>query len=212
MDARVLELINLELDGRLDAAGRTELEAALANDPAARARREQLHAVARKLADAPAPAPPLDFRDSVLRHLPQRGNQRLRTRRFWRGGLALAASVVAAALVLRVVQHGPELAPDQLGATLAPATASVTPTPRPGGLSLVFTRPDTPADLIIELSGQGPLTAFGDRGAAPIVEGRRIVIAAAGGSFTVHVSGDIKDFKANLVRGGTVTPVTVRTP
>jgi hypothetical protein len=212
MDARTLDLINLELDGRLDAAGRAELEAALANDPAARTRREQLRAVARKLADAPAPALPLDFRDSVLRRLPQRVDQRLRARKFWRGGLALAASVVAAVVVLRVVQHGPALSPDQLGATLAPATATVTPTPRPGGLSLNFALPQAPADLVIDLPGEGPLTASGERGAAPIVEGRRIVVVAAGGSFAVHVSGDVDGFSANLVRGEAVTPVTVRAP
>ena len=38
MDARVLELLNLELDGRLDDAGRAELELALKNSPVARTR------------------------------------------------------------------------------------------------------------------------------------------------------------------------------
>lgn len=212
MDARTLDLINLELDGRLDAAGRAELEASLANDPAARARREQLRAVARALSDAPAPALPPDFRDSVLRHVPQRNNQRQRARKFWRGGLALAASVVAAVVVLRVVQDGPELGADQFGATLAPVTASMTMAPRDGGLSLKFALPPGPADLVIELSGDGPLAAFGERGATPIVEGRRIVVVAAGGRFAVHVSGDIDAVTANLVRGEAVTPVTVRTP
>ena len=210
MDARTLDLINLELDGRLDAAGRAELEAALANDPAARARREQLRAVARALADAPAPALPLDFRDSVLRRVPQRINQRARTRRYWQGGLALAASVVLAVVVLRVVQHGPALTSEQLGATLAPATATVTAAPRPGGLSLNFALPSEPSDLIIEAPGRGALTAFSDGSTAPIVDGRRIVVVAVGGRFTVHVSGDIENFSANLVRGGVVTPVTVR--
>lgn len=210
MDARIVELINLELDDRLDAAGRAELEAALANDPAARARREQLRAVARALADAPAPALPRDFRDAVLRRLPQRSKQGARARYAWRGGLALAASVVAAIVVLRVVPHGPAATLEHLGATLAPATASVTVAPRADGLELGFRLPPGPADLVIEFAGSGALAARVDGGPAPVVEGRRIVVAATGGRITVQVAGDVGDFTANVVRDGVVTPVTVR--
>ena len=212
MDVRAIELINLELDGRLDAAGRAELEAILANDPAARARREQLRAVARALADAPVPSLPLDFRDSVLRHLPQRSNQATRARRYWRGGLALAASVVAAVVVLRLVQHDPATAPDQFGATLAPATATVTARPRDGGVELSFALPPGPADLIIDFPGAGELTAATDQGPAPTIEGRRIVVAATGGRFTLQVAGDINEFNAVLVRDGAVKSVTIRAP
>jgi len=212
MDARVVELINLELDGRLDAAGRAELEAALADDPAARARREQLRAVARALADAPVPSLPLDFRDAVLRRLPQRSNRGIRARRTWRGGLALAASVVAAVVVLRVVQHGPVGVPEQMGATLAPPAARVTVMPQAGGLALKFTLPAGPADLVLEFAGEGPLAATADRGPAPVVEGRRIVVGATGGRLTVQVAGNVNEFKANLIRGGVVTPVTVSSP
>lgn len=210
MDARIVELINLELDGRLDAAGRAELDAALANDPAARARREQLRAVARALADAPAPALPPDFRDAVLRRLPQRSKPRPRVRYLWRAGLALAASVAAAVFVLRVVPHGPASAPEHLGATLAPATASVSVTPRPDGLALDFALPPGPADLVIEFPGSGVLAARVEGGPAPVVEGRRIVVSATGGRVTVQVAGDVKEFAANVVRDGVVMPVTVR--
>jgi anti-sigma factor RsiW len=212
MDARVVELLNLELDGRLDAAGRAELEAALANDPAARTRREQLRAVARALADAPVPSLPPGFREEVLRRLPQRSNRAGRARRFWRGGLALAASVVAAAVVLQVVQHEPAGTPEQLGATLAPPTATVTARPQPGGVELGFVLPPGPADLVIDVPGTGPLAATADRGPAPAVEGRRIVVRATGGRLTVQVAGDIQEFNAVLVRDGVVRPVTPRAP
>jgi hypothetical protein len=212
MNARVVELLNLELDGRLDDAGRAELEAALTNDPAARVRREQLRAVARVLADAPVPALPPDFRESVLRLVPQRNNRRERARRYWRGGLALAASVVAAAVVLQVVRHGPPGAPEQFGATLAPATATVTARPRPGGVDLEFALPPGPADLVVDFPGTGPLAASADPGRAPTVEGRRIVVAATGGRFTLRVAGDIHEFNAALVRDGVVKSVTSRAP
>jgi hypothetical protein len=209
MDARVVELINLELDGRLDAAGRAELEAALANDPAARARREQLRAVARALADAPVPSLPLDFREAVLRRLPQRSNRARRVRTAWRVGLALAASVVAAVAVVQLVPQGPS---EQMGATLAPATARVSAAPQADGLALDFVLPAGPAQLVIDLPGTGALSATTAGGPAPVVEGRRIVVAAAGGRIRVQVAGDVKEFTASLVRDGVVTPVTVQSP
>lgn len=210
MDERTFELINLEFDGRIDDAGRAELEVLLANDPAARACREELRAVARALVDAPVPSLPLDFRDSVLRRLPQRSNRGIRIRSAWRSGLALAASVVTAVAVLWVVQHGPGPNPDQMGATLAPATAFVSAARGADGLALSFSLPTGPADLVIDLPGDGILTATVDSGAAPRIEGRRIVVAAAGGRLTVRVAGNVNEFKANLIRGDVVTPVTVR--
>jgi hypothetical protein len=210
MDARVVELINLELDGRLDAAARAELDAALVNDPAARARREQLRAVARALADAPVPSLPEDFREAVLRRLPQRSNRVARVRRAWRTGLALAASVVAAVVVLRLVPQGAEPAPDQLSATLAPAKATVAVTRQHGALTLDFMLPPEKAELVIEVPGAGGLTATVFGAPEPAIDGRRIVIAASGGEVTVLVIGNANEFKASLVRGGAVTPVTVR--
>jgi anti-sigma factor RsiW len=210
MDARVIELINLELDDRLDAAGRAELEAVLANEPAARARREQLRAVARALADAPAPALPPDFRDAVLRHLPQRSNRAARWRHAWRGGLALAASVLAAAGVLYVAQHELGGAPQQVAATLAPAAASVAVTRQEGALTLEFVLPPEKAQLVIEVPGAGGLSATVVGAPEPAIDGRRIVIAASGGEVTVLVMGNANEFKATLVRGEVVTPVTVR--
>ncbi|MGH8481965.1 MAG: anti-sigma factor family protein [Nevskiaceae bacterium] len=214
MDARGVELINLELDGRLDAAGRTELDAVLANDPAARARREQLRAVARALADAPVPSLPLDFADSVLRQLPQRSN-RVRIRRYWRTGLALAASIVAAMVVLNVVQQ--PVPRGQVAGALAPDTPTVTVDALPAGLALHFDLPDGPADIVIDVvgtaAGNGNLAATTDIGIRPRVEGRRIVVpGVAAGRTTVVVTGDVAGFAALVVRGGAVTAVTVRSP
>lgn len=210
MDAHIVELINLELDGRLDAAGRAELEAILTNDPAARARREQLRAVARALADAPAPAPPLDFRDGVLRRLPQRSNRAARWRHAWRGGLALAASVAVAVVVLRIASHGPPATPEQVAGTLAPASATVGVTRQQGSLTLDFALPAEKSSLIIDLPGTGGLSATVFGAPEPAIDGRRIVIPASGGEVTVLVLGNVNEFSANLVRGDVVTPITVR--
>lgn len=209
MDPRAVELINLELDGRLDAAGRAELDARLAAEPALRDRRAELRDLARVLAEAPAPDVPPDFGDGVLRRarLPRRAT---RPRRYWRGGLALAASALVAVIVLRVVEQQPPLAREQLTGTLAPATATVAVAARPGGLALAF---DLPAagELVIDFAGAGPLAAAADGGPAPRVEGRRIVVRTAGaGRTTLVVTGDVGGFEARLVRNGTVTPVTVR--
>lgn len=212
MDVRVVELLNLELDGRLDAAGIAELELALKNSPVARTRREQLRAVARALADAPAPAVPLDFRDSVLRHLPQRSNRVGRPRQRWQAGLALAASVLVAVGVLSVTRQDPGGPPEQVSGTMAPAAATVAVTRQPGALTLEFALPAQASELIIDLPGAGSLSASVTGAPEPAIDGRRIVIASTGGEVMVLVVGNVNEFKANLVRNGVVTPVTIRSP
>ncbi len=208
MDARVLELINLELDGRLDDAGRAELELALKNSPVARTRREQLRAVARALADAPAPAVPLDFRDSVLRHFPQRSKRVPR----YRLGLALAASVLVALGALSLTRLELGGAPEDVSGTMAPAGATVAVTRQAGALTLEFALPLQASELIIDLPGAGSLSASVTGAPEPAIDGRRIVIASTGGEVMVLVVGNVNEFKANLVRHGVVTPVTVRSP
>lgn len=197
MDSRGVELINLELDGRLDEAGREELARLLAAEPTLAEHRQQLRELVLELRSAPAPELPADFRDEVLRHvrLPQRNIRYLRTRRVWRGGFALAASVLAVAVVLRFAGPGP--APDHLSGTLAPAVPSVTATPVGDGLQLSFDLPaGPPGDLVIEFS-----------------DGRRIVMPRVeAGRITVQVAGGAGDFSAVLVRGEVSTPVERRTP
>jgi hypothetical protein len=142
--------------------------------------------------------------------LPQRSNRARRVRTAWRVGLSLAASVVAAVAVVQLVPHGPSGRTEQMGATLAPANPRVSAVPWPGGLVLDFVLPAGPSQLVIDLPGTGALSAAVSGGPAPAVEGRRIVVAAAGGRFRVQVAGDVKEFTATLVRDGVVTPVTIQ--
>lgn len=197
MDSRGVELINLELDARLDEAGREELARLLAAEPALAEHRQQLRELALELRSAPAPELPADFGDEVLRkaRVPQRNIRHLRTRRVWRGGLALAASVLAVAVVLRFA--GPTPAPDHLSGTLAPAVPWVSAETVADGLKLTFDVPaGPPGDLVIEFS-----------------DGRRIVMPRVGaGRTTVQVAGGAGDFSAVLVRGEVSTPVGRRTP
>ena len=98
----------------------------------------------------------------------------------------------------------------QLGATLAPATATVAVTRQEGALTLDFMLPPEAAELVIDVPGSGGLSATVFGAPEPSIDGRRIVIAAGGGEVTVLVMGNANEFKANLVRGNVVTPVTVR--
>jgi ferric-dicitrate binding protein FerR (iron transport regulator) len=197
MDPRGIELINLELDGRLDEAGREELARLLAAEPALAEHRQQLRELVLELRSAPAPALPADFRDQVLAkaRLPQRNIRHLRARRAWRSGFALAASVLAVAVVLRFA--GPTSAPDHLSGTLAPAVPSVSAETVADGLKLTFDLPaGPPGDLVIDFT-----------------DGRRIVMPRVqAGRTTVQVAGGAGDFSAVLVRGEVSTPVERRTP
>lgn len=197
MNARGVELINLELDGRLDEAGRDELARLMAAEPALAEHRQQLRDLVLELRSAPAPELPADFRDQVMdkARLPQRNIRHLRTRRIWRGGLSLAASVLAVAVVLRFAGPGP--APDHLSGTLAPATPSVTAETVADGLTLTFDLPaGPPGDLVIDFT-----------------DGRRIVMPRVeAGRTTVQVAGGTGDFSAVLVRGEVSIPVERRTP
>lgn len=219
MDPRTVELINLDIDGRLDSTGRAELEALLMADPAVRTHQAELRAVARVLASAPAAELPAGFRDSVLQRarLPQRNTvRRVLGYRQRRAVLALAASVALAVVVLQVLKQEPIGSSDQLTGTLARATPSVTATPVPDGLRLVFDLPaGAPANLIIDFgSGDQPLSAKTDAQFKPRIEGRRIVLTGAGaGRMTVLVNGNVApgDFVATVERDGVVTQVTHRT-
>ena len=67
MEPDVLEMMHADIDGRLSHAGREELKAILARDPALRDEHEQLRAIAVALANIPAVEPPRDLRASVMR-------------------------------------------------------------------------------------------------------------------------------------------------
>jgi hypothetical protein len=198
MDPRALELVHFELDGRLDAAGRAELAALLAADATLRAHREDLGRLARTLAAAPAPELPAGFRDAVLRAVPSPAPRVVRARpprRFWRAGLALAASVVVAVVMLRVVEQGPPGSPDQLVGTLAPVEPMVVAQPTATGQTLSFEVPaGPPGEIVIEFTGTG---------------GRIVVRDVAPGRTTVQVA-ETGAFVATLVREGVAAPIGQR--
>jgi len=104
-DERLTELINLDLDGVLDADGRAELERRLAADPAARARHAELAKVAVKLAGLTPLDPPRDAVPSakVLAWRPRRPGGT-----WTRYAAALAAGVVVGAVGLSLYRLQPE--------------------------------------------------------------------------------------------------------
>jgi anti-sigma factor RsiW len=215
MDARTTELLNLELDGRLDVAGRAELGAHLAADPAARARRAGLQAVARALAQAEAPELPADFHDELLRRalvadVAVQPAPRRRRPRQW--AYALAASVVVAVLAFQFVERREPVAPEQVSGTMAPVDApSVTIEATAPQLVLRFRLPASPAaQLVIDVPGEGVISAAADGAAALRVEGRRIVVSGFGsGALRVRVAGvqPAQEFRAVLVSAAGTTPV-----
>lgn len=217
MDSHTLELLNLELDDRLDAGGRIELEALLASDPALRTHREQLRGLATLLGDAPVPMFPAGFHAEVMRRAAPKFARRPARR--WpsqRTAWAMAASVVVALFGVVLIQNAPPTRPEQLIGTMSPvrmpsAKASVVVEANEPALVLLFRLSEAPAaDLVIEFPGDGALVATADRGPAPRVEGRRIVLSAPGSAplrLRIEGADAAKGFQATLVNGGIRTPV-----
>ena len=69
-DIRLMELLDAELDGLLDAAGATELAGRLAAEPEARAARAELQKIHAALAGLPEQPVPDGLRNSVLSRMP----------------------------------------------------------------------------------------------------------------------------------------------
>src|SRR5262249_33838372 len=108
-DVELINLINAEIDGELEAPQRAELARRLLADPEARALREDLLRV-RTMLDAVAEVePPPELRANVLRGLPAadaRGSRASWVAARWRYG-ALAAGVMAAAVLVYETVDGP---------------------------------------------------------------------------------------------------------
>jgi anti-sigma factor RsiW len=66
IEERIIELANLEIDGRLSAQERREFEAYLAANPEAAAYREELGELARILEQSPSPEAPAELRQRLL--------------------------------------------------------------------------------------------------------------------------------------------------
>lgn len=215
MDPRARELLNLELDNRLDPAGRAELEGWLEREPNLRRYRNHLREVARALALAPTPPVPMSLRRALATHFYPPAPRR----RLPRGLLAMAASaviVVGSLPFLLPLATGPA---SELAGTLAPARPTVEVSPVSGGLQLVLeVPPGVPGDVTVEFAdpraGQpGALVATADGAVRPRVDGRRIVLAGlAPGRTILWVEGEVsaEGMSATLVRGGGVTQFSFR--
>jgi hypothetical protein len=215
MDPRTLELINLDLDGRLDEAAGGELAARLASDPAARAHHAQLRAVAQALAAAPAPELPGGFRDEILSRA--RWRQQAPARRWsglrWGAVYALAASVAFAGIAVQLLNTASSPPSELVAGTLARSEPTVAVRPDAHGLTLDFNLPaGTPADLIVELGAPASgLTATVAGGPAPRFENGRIVVPGVTGSrLTLQIGGTISanGLQSRLVRDGQVRTVS----
>lgn len=130
-DPRLLELINAEIDGELDAQQRAELARSLLADPNARARREELRQLCAALDQLEEVEPPSQLRENILAALPQSKPQRSwppPTR--WRYA-ALVAGILAGGLVVLEVSKGPQSATtDAAGTMAAPGTPTTLDTVR----------------------------------------------------------------------------------
>jgi len=100
-DPRLLELIQADLDGRLDGAGKAELARLLLADPAARRLQEELRRTDALLRDLPRAQPPDDLRTAVQEALGLPDHNRGGGRDADGGvGFRLAAAVVAGLVVV----------------------------------------------------------------------------------------------------------------
>ncbi len=122
-EERLIELLNAEIDGELDAAGQAELDALLEASPDAQAARAAYRGMAGLLDDLPDLDPPAEFAASVLDKVrpaadPAPAVIPMRARRApWLGyGLAAAAGLLVGAVALQLTLHAPE-EPDWLDLT-----------------------------------------------------------------------------------------------
>lgn len=196
MNVRGVELVQLQIDKRLDEHGEAELDARLQADPALVRYREELRDVVLALRSAPTPVVPAGFTEEVLRRAGLRRRPKvvpLPQRREWRVGFALAASVLLAVVVLRVVDQGPFDPKDQMVGALAPPFPTVAVEQLGDGLRLTFDVPPGPSgELIVEFPGSG----------------QRIVLSnVTAGRTSMRVADETGEFTATLVRDGMQIPI-----
>lgn len=130
-DPGLLELINAEIDGELDAQQRAELARVLLADPNARAKREELKQLCAALDRVEEVEPPSQLRETVLaaalqQSKPMRSSAALR----WRHA-ALVAGILAGGLVILEVSKGPQsVSTDVAGTMAAPGSPALLDTVR----------------------------------------------------------------------------------
>jgi hypothetical protein len=129
-DPDLMELINAEIDGELDAQQRAELARVLLADPNARARREDLKRFCAALDQVQEVEPPAQLRENVLaaalqQSKPMRSSSSALR---WRHA-ALVAGVLAGGLVILEVSKGPpSVSTDVAGTMAAPGTSTLVDT------------------------------------------------------------------------------------
>lgn len=170
--AELLALIHAEIDGELDGPQRSELARRLLSDPAARALRDELQQLCKRLDAVEQLEPPDQLSARILHAIPPSaarlgGAFRWPAHRLRYAALA-AGVLVATAVVLQTV-HGPNPASTDLAGTLAsrgrvmldtvrldsgPVAGRVSLYREPAGLSLTFeVRTDQPVDVLIARDG-----------------------------------------------------------
>jgi uncharacterized membrane protein YgcG len=124
-DPHYMGLINVEIDGELDASQRAELARCLLADPQAQALRGQMRRLAQLLDGMGEVEPPETLRDAVLAALPQSYAKRTGLLSpAWRVAAVLAGVVVAGALLFETVK-GPGPASGALSGTILAQTTTM---------------------------------------------------------------------------------------
>ena len=125
------ELINLSLDGELDAAGQDRLDQLLREDEQVRKEYEGSRQLFALLDEMPARESGRDIAAGVAAELAARNPAPATSRksnvvqgqfgRRWKPALAMAASLIAAVAVVMVVENSPTTPSEQLMGTMAPS-------------------------------------------------------------------------------------------
>jgi hypothetical protein len=116
-DPHLVELINAEIDGELNAQQRAELARGLLADPNARAKREDLRRLCTALDQVEEVEPPSQLHENVLAALQQSKPRRSSATR-WRYA-ALVAGILAGGLVVLDASKGPQSASTDVAGTMA---------------------------------------------------------------------------------------------
>jgi hypothetical protein len=172
IDPLLLELINLQLDGELDADDRAELQRGLESDPEALAMSEQLNRIADSLGRMAPESPPVGLHERIVKAVQPKATvlpfRERRTRQYVRYTMALAAGIAIAAVGLQFSGSSiPGLQTDQLVGTIGgqanvsgPVFAEVA-VQAPGLTGSVGITPDNGRWLlVVNIASEQPVTVM----------------------------------------------------
>jgi anti-sigma factor RsiW len=176
-------LIHAELDGELSSEQRAELARLLLGDPQARALRDELHAVRRRLERLTPAEPPAALKDAILSRLPPApvipvtAAYRAASPGRWRLA-ALIAGVLAAGTIVYETVQGPSPTSRETAGTMAADAATAVDSATVGGSMVAgratLYRDKTGLSLGLEVSAPQPVD---------------VVIAAGGSTFRIKGLG-----------------------